>query len=498
MGRFPRRSARSTRTVANLPVTFLRLAPAMGGRGPGRQDAGSARFRNEEGAAVARLGAAVVGLGLAALVVAYLFFGWPVLLVGVPALVGVALVVAAVVVSETPRRKLEEHRATRFIRRAATGRFDERLLRDAQATPDGASGPHRLTGAGDRRSLERRAITLQLNTTEAAIGPGRRSQRRHAALNARLWPWTVSSSLTSCVPGGRRSSRRTSACRGGLAVGQVVSGVRRSPRCAACPPTTTDASSSSAGRSRRRRCSGDGPRAAPDPGRARPPLPPRRARRPGPRGSARPRQPRPHESARPPRGYACPGRERDRRDAGETPPAVALFGDETLRTGLSRAVVYRWFTDPESRRAYPEEDHPLHARPFVADLRAASARPHTRTRAEVVSRRSLERSPEFAAIWDGHEVGIPHGPEKRLWHPEVGLMTLQCQLLHDLEQAQALLVLTATPGSESYERLVLLAVLGRQRCRADGRRPAPGACRARQRRSVPRETWWFGCAAVRR
>ncbi|MBL8928448.1 MAG: hypothetical protein JNM77_19795, partial [Pseudonocardia sp.] len=60
------------------------------------------------------MGAAVVGLGLAALVVAYLFFGWPVLLVGVPALVGVALVVAAVVVSETPRRKLEEHRALRF------------------------------------------------------------------------------------------------------------------------------------------------------------------------------------------------------------------------------------------------------------------------------------------------------------------------------------------------------------------------------------------------
>jgi membrane protein implicated in regulation of membrane protease activity len=63
---------------------------------------------------VARLGAAVVGMGLAALVVAYLFFGWPVLLIGVPAFVGVALVVGAVVLSEAPRRKLEEHRATRF------------------------------------------------------------------------------------------------------------------------------------------------------------------------------------------------------------------------------------------------------------------------------------------------------------------------------------------------------------------------------------------------
>ena len=63
---------------------------------------------------MARLGTAVVGMGLAALVVAYLFFGWPVLLIGVPAFVGISLVVLAVVVSEAPRRKLEEHRATRF------------------------------------------------------------------------------------------------------------------------------------------------------------------------------------------------------------------------------------------------------------------------------------------------------------------------------------------------------------------------------------------------
>ena len=99
----------------------------------------------------------------------------------------------------------------------------------------------------------------------------------------------------------------------------------------------------------------------------------------------------------------------------------------------------------------------------MADLRAASARPHTRARAEVVVRALVGRSPEFAAIWNGHEVGVAHGPEKRLWHPEVGVMTLQCQLLHDLEQAQALLVLTSTPGTESYEKLALLAVLGRQR-----------------------------------
>jgi transcriptional regulator with XRE-family HTH domain len=147
----------------------------------------------------------------------------------------------------------------------------------------------------------------------------------------------------------------------------------------------------------------------------------------------------------------------------QTPPAVALFGDEALRTGLSRAVVYRWFTEPESRRVYPEEDHPLHGRAFVADLRTAYARPQTRDRAEVIVRALLERSPEFGEIWHDHEVGVGHGPEKRLWHPELGVLTLQCQLLHDLDQGQVLLVFTATPGTESHEKLALLAVLGRQR-----------------------------------
>lgn len=63
---------------------------------------------------MARLGVAVVGMGFVALLVAYLFFGWPVLLVGIPAFIAVDLVVVAVLVSEAPRRRLEEHRATRF------------------------------------------------------------------------------------------------------------------------------------------------------------------------------------------------------------------------------------------------------------------------------------------------------------------------------------------------------------------------------------------------
>jgi UPF0716 family protein affecting phage T7 exclusion len=63
---------------------------------------------------VARAAVWVVGLEVVAVVVAYLGFGWPVLLVGVPALVGTALVLLVVHLSETPRRRLAEARAARY------------------------------------------------------------------------------------------------------------------------------------------------------------------------------------------------------------------------------------------------------------------------------------------------------------------------------------------------------------------------------------------------
>ncbi|MEJ3655730.1 hypothetical protein WEH80_22430 [Actinomycetes bacterium KLBMP 9759] len=61
-----------------------------------------------------RLGFAVIGLELAALAVAVLGIGWPVLLIGGPLLLGTVLVLLVVWLSEVPRRKLQEHRANRW------------------------------------------------------------------------------------------------------------------------------------------------------------------------------------------------------------------------------------------------------------------------------------------------------------------------------------------------------------------------------------------------
>ncbi|MBL7253113.1 helix-turn-helix transcriptional regulator [Paractinoplanes lichenicola] len=141
----------------------------------------------------------------------------------------------------------------------------------------------------------------------------------------------------------------------------------------------------------------------------------------------------------------------------QTRPAVALLGDYTRFSGMSRYLVYRWFTDPAARELYPEEDHAKRGRVFTAELRAAyTADPHGRAR-EIVAE-LLRVSPEFAEVWKLHEVGVVHHLDlKRYRHAELGELELYSQLLIDPDQAQYLLVLTARPGSPSDEKLHLLS-----------------------------------------
>lgn len=150
----------------------------------------------------------------------------------------------------------------------------------------------------------------------------------------------------------------------------------------------------------------------------------------------------------------------------QTPAARALFGDETRFEGHLRSVGYRWFRDRSAREVYPVEDHPMHSRAFTAEIRTAYAKWGPGSRAGAMVDALLAESPEFAELWEAHEVRSTHPREKRLQHPEVGVMDMQCQFLIDPEQGQTLLVLTATPGTESYERLQLLSVIGTQQLAA--------------------------------
>ena len=120
-------------------------------------------------------------------------------------------------------------------------------------------------------------------------------------------------------------------------------------------------------------------------------------------------------------------------------------------------------SDPASRLIYPEEDHPAHGRIYTAQLRRVVTQQGPKSPAAALANTLLGQSAEFAALWSDHEIGIEYTDQKRLRHPEAGLMDLHCQTLLDPDQVQSLLVFTATPGTESYEKLQLLSVIGTQR-----------------------------------
>jgi transcriptional regulator with XRE-family HTH domain len=147
----------------------------------------------------------------------------------------------------------------------------------------------------------------------------------------------------------------------------------------------------------------------------------------------------------------------------QTELADALFGDGAALRGKERSGIYRWFTDESVRTIYPLEDHPSHSRAFAADLRAALATDATRMRAADLVADLMARSDEFCAIWQAHEVGVRRNDLKKFVHPVVGNLELHCQILLDQDQSQSLLVFTAIPGTDSHDKLELLAVLGQQR-----------------------------------
>jgi transcriptional regulator with XRE-family HTH domain len=146
----------------------------------------------------------------------------------------------------------------------------------------------------------------------------------------------------------------------------------------------------------------------------------------------------------------------------QTPLGVALTGDTTRYQGPARSLGYRWFTDPATRQLYAPEEHAYLSRLFTSGLRERVTRGGPGSRAAHLADLLLADNEEFRTLWEGHEVGLRPRDIKRFAHPAVGTLELTCQTLIDPDQSHMLLVYTATPGSESHEKLQLLSVIGPQ------------------------------------
>ncbi|RKT86039.1 Helix-turn-helix domain-containing protein [Saccharopolyspora antimicrobica] len=147
----------------------------------------------------------------------------------------------------------------------------------------------------------------------------------------------------------------------------------------------------------------------------------------------------------------------------QNPLAVALLGDQSGFHGQEASFIHRWFTDPGARRIYPEEDHPTQSRALAADLRAAAARRDARdTEASSLIATLLHRSPEFAELWAEHDVAFRRNDRKRLIHPALGVLDVNCLHLFSEDGRQRLLWFTPAVGTDSADKLDLLAVIATQ------------------------------------
>ncbi|MEU8321410.1 helix-turn-helix transcriptional regulator [Nonomuraea sp. NPDC048881] len=140
--------------------------------------------------------------------------------------------------------------------------------------------------------------------------------------------------------------------------------------------------------------------------------------------------------------------------------AESLFGCSCTVEEPDRNIVWRWFTDPFRRAAYPEEEHAERSRVHVADLRAAVVRRGNDEPARALVERLRRASPEFVSLWERHEVAVRRGSRMRVRHPAIGAMEFDYEVLLAPAEDQRLLIFTPPPGSKTFEALELLRVVG--------------------------------------
>jgi transcriptional regulator with XRE-family HTH domain len=137
----------------------------------------------------------------------------------------------------------------------------------------------------------------------------------------------------------------------------------------------------------------------------------------------------------------------------------ALLGDASGYRGLERSTTYRWFTG--DRDHFPAEDHPTHSRTYVADLRATWGRRSGDADVQELLTALLDTGPEFRELGERHEVAVKRAQTKRVLHPLVGQVTLDCETLLTPTGTQMLVLLTPS-RTEARAQLEMLRVVGLQ------------------------------------
>ncbi|MFJ4781982.1 helix-turn-helix transcriptional regulator [Streptomyces sp. NPDC088794] len=154
-------------------------------------------------------------------------------------------------------------------------------------------------------------------------------------------------------------------------------------------------------------------------------------------------------------------------DAGWTlllanPMYAALMGDPSGRRGFERNGVWRNFLGPGSRVRHTPRELADFQTAIVSELRAATVRYPADPQLQRLVTELRTNSPRFAELWESGAVARNEGSRKVVDHPQVGALTLDCDILNVSGNDLHLMIYTAEPGTEDAEKLALLGVLGTQ------------------------------------
>jgi transcriptional regulator with XRE-family HTH domain len=144
------------------------------------------------------------------------------------------------------------------------------------------------------------------------------------------------------------------------------------------------------------------------------------------------------------------------------PLAVALIGDSSTLPARERNVIWRHFTAAPSRFVRSAEEAARLEAEAIADLREARGRyPDDGPLRELIDD-LLATSPRFGQLWEQRPVAQRNASRKTIAHPEVGPITLDCDVLTVRGSDLRLIVYSAAPGSADANALSLLSAIGLQ------------------------------------